>query len=284
LGSWGSIRPGSGVQFTRNAYTYEDPPVELVDVVIDGQLGENAAWMVEGSEDTWVILVHGNGADRSQALALVPALARDGYPILIPTYRNDLGAPSSKGEHHGFGRDEWRDLDAAVDFALAAGARDFVLVGFGSGGSIVGTFLYNSSEAERVVGVVLDAPVLSLGISVDEEWRPAQVPGFIVGWSKALATFRFGVDWAELDHVSRADEWAPPVLIMHGRDDLESPIRASLEFASARIDSTLLLTFAGAGPGASWNSDPQRYEAALRAFVDQHGAGESEFEALDPGV
>lgn len=281
LAANGAMRPGSGVRFTRIGWPADEPPVEVEDVVLDGPLGEHAAWVMEGTDDTWVILVHGNGADRSEALRLLPVLRAAGYPAIVPTYRNDVGAPPSRGEHHGYGRDEWRDVDAAVDLALASGARDLVLVGYGSGGSIVGTFLYESREADRVVAVVLDAPVLSLGISVDEAWAPAQVPGFIVGWAKAMATFRYGVDWAELDHVARSAEWAPPVLILHGREDREAPLRASAEFATSRIDSTLLLTFPGAGYGASWNVDPDRYEAAVTSFLAQHAAGESEFDPTE---
>jgi len=227
------------------------------------------------------VLVHGNGADRTEALRLLPALSEAGYPTLVPTYRNDVGSSPSDGAHHGFGRDEWRDVAAAVDFALSSGAKDVVLIGFGSGGSIVGTYLYEGRAAERVVAVVLDAPVLSLGVSVDEAWESAQVPGFIVGWAKAFATFRYGVDWAELDHVDRVADWAPPVLIVHGREDDESPLRASAEFATARVDSTLLLTFPGATYGASWNTDPERYESALIDFLAEHAAGDSEFDVLE---
>lgn len=278
LATSGQIRPGSGVKFSRIVWT--EPPMEVADVVIEGPLGEDLAWVMEGDDDTWVVLVHGNGADRSEALRILPALADAGYPAIVPAYRNDLGAAPSKGGHHGFGRDEWRDIQAAADYAFDSGARDIVLVGYGSGGSIVGTFLYESRWSERVVGVVLDAPVLSLGIAVDEAWAPAQIPGFVVGWAKAFATFRYGVDWAELDHVARSDEWEPPVLILHGRDDDEAPLRASAEFATRRIDSTLLLTFPEAGYGESWNVDPERYESAVLAFLAQHALGESEFDSV----
>lgn len=279
LGSSGAIRPGSGVSFSRIVWV--DPPIPVIDVVLDGPLGEYEAWVTDGIDDTWVVLVHGNGGDRSEALRLLPAVSGAGYPAIVPTYRNDVGAPPSKGSHHGYGHDEWRDVEVAVEYALAAGARDVVLVGYGSGGSIAGTFLYESRHRDRVVAVVLDAPVLSLGITVDEAWAPNQVPGFIVGWAKAFATFRYGVDWAELDHVARVGEWEPPVLLLHGRDDGEAPLRASAEFATARIDSTLLLTFPEAGYGASWNVDSDRYEQAVVRFLADHALGESEFDSAD---
>jgi pimeloyl-ACP methyl ester carboxylesterase len=279
LESSGAIRNGSGVSFSRTVWV--DPPIDVVDVVLDGPLGEHEAWVTEGIDDTWVIFVHGNRGDRSEALRLLPAVFAAGYPTIVPTYRNDVGAPPSKGAHHGYGHDEWRDIEVAVDYAFAAGARDIVLVGYGSGGSIAGTFLYESRSRDRVVAVVLDAPMLSVGIAVDEAWALQGVPGFIAGWAKAFATFRHGIDWAALDHVSRVHEWDPPVLILHGREDDEAPLRASAEFATARIDTTLLLTFPAAGHGASWNVDQERYEHAVLRFLAEHALGESEFEPAD---
>jgi pimeloyl-ACP methyl ester carboxylesterase len=279
LASSGAIRPGSGVSFSRVAWA--EPPIGVDDVVIDGPVGEQSAWVMDGIDDTWIVLVHGNGADRSEAYRLLPALARAGYPAIVPTYRNDFGASPSRGSHHGYGHDEWRDVEAAVEHALDNGARDVVLVGFGSGGSIAGTFLYESRLGDRVVGVVLDAPILSLGLTVDEAWAPRQIPGLVVGWAKAVATLRYGVQWAELDHIARAREWQPPVLILHGDDDTEAPIRASDEFAAARSDSTTLLTFPGAGHGASWNADPDRYEQAVTSFLTEHAFGPSTLD--EPG-
>ena len=105
--------------------------------------------------------------------------------------------------------------------------------------------------------------------------------GGIVGWAKALATFRYGVDWAELDHVRRFAEWEPPVLILHGREDPEAPLRASAEFATSRVEETLLITFAGAGHAMSWNTDPERYEQVVAGFLAEHVLGESELEPVD---
>ncbi|MEE9297855.1 MAG: alpha/beta hydrolase [Acidimicrobiia bacterium] len=252
----------------------------LTETAIEGPEGDLPSWLGEGDDDTWVIMVHGTGFNRAQALRLLPAVQAAGFPVLVPAYRNDVGAPDAGGRH-GYGRDEWRDLQAAVNFALALGARDVVLTGFGSGGSIVGTFLYESRLAERVVGVILDAPILSLGAAVDVAWEPSGIPGFIAEWAKAVAALRYSIDWAALDHVARASEWVPPVLILHGREDAVSPLAVSEAFALARPDSTRLLTFPDAGANASWNTDPERYEEIVIGFLAEVAAGPSDFDPVD---
>lgn len=280
----GALTPGTEVSF--DVAVWDSDAIErfgLAAGVIDGPDGPLPVWSASGTDDTWVVFVHGNGADRSEALRLVPAVSGAGYPVVIATYRNDDGAGASSDGRHGYGYDEWRDVKAVLDFALGQGALDFVLVGYGSGGSIVGTQLYESSLAERVVGVVLDSPMLNLGTAIDAAWVDRGVPAWTIGWTKAIASMRFGLDLGAIDHVERSVEWGARVLILHGRDDDVYPLESAEAFAIARGDDALLLTFPGAGPGASWNSDPTRYESAVVGFLDEVAAAGSEFEPVDPG-
>ncbi len=278
----GSVLPGDRGRFDAAVWGDDAAIAEfgLEERAIAGPEGDLEAWFGPGDDDTWVIVVHGRGFGRSQALRLVPAIRSAGYPLLIPRFEA-TGDDPAEPWRHGYGRDEWRLLDAALDHALGAGGRDVVVVGFGSGASIVGTHLYESRRAERVIAAVLDAPVLSLGDVVDAAWEPNDIPGFIAGWAKALAAFRYGVDWGALDHVDRAADWQPPVLILHGRADESVPLMISEEFALARPDSVRLITFPGAGSDAAWNSDPERYEAALGGFLADIAAGPSDFEPTD---
>lgn len=282
LGVTGTITPGSRGRFDAAVWGADTDlgAFGLVSTAIVGPEGDLPAWVGDGEDDTWVIFVHGRGFGLPQALRLVPAVRQAGFPVLVLGYSGETTAPDEVGRHT-YGRDEWHQLEAAVGHALASGGRDVVLVGFGSGGSIAGTLLYESRSAERVVGVVMDAPILNLGAAVDAAWEPTGIPGFIAGWAKAAATFRYGIDWAAIDHVARASEWVPPVLILHGREDDVSPLDVSEAFALARPDSVRLLTFPGAGPDASWNSDPERYEAVLTGFLTKAASGPSSFEPVD---
>jgi pimeloyl-ACP methyl ester carboxylesterase len=182
---------------------------------------------------------------------------------------------------HGFGYDEWRDLDAAVRFAQTRGAADVVLVGFGSGASVVGAYLAEAREPERVAATVLDGPLLDLNGLIEESWVDKGVPVWAMGWTKAIAAARFGIDFGALDHLERIESWAPPTLILHGRDDARYPLEVSEVFAITKGDQALLLTFPGAGTGQSWNVDPERYESAVLGFLDEEVRGPSRLEVAD---
>lgn len=280
----GALTPGTVTNFDRAVWGSDGARgrfgVESVEVPGSGR--GMPAWFIPGEDDTWVVFVHGNGAGRTEALRLAPAVAAAGYPVLVITYRGDADAPPAPDGRHGLGYDEWRDVQAALDFALGAGALDFVLVGYGTGGSIVGTYLYESPDSDRVLGAILDAPMLSLDVAITDAWRDRGIPGWAIAWTKALASMRFGLDLGAIDHVDRAAEWTVPTLILQGRDDAEHPLDSAEAFAIARGSDALLLTFPQAGAGTSWNVDPARYESAVIGFLDSVGAETSEFEPVDP--
>jgi len=238
------------------------------EVLIDGPLGPLPAWLTEGGGSTWVVFVHGSGADRREAIRALPVAVNLGLPTLTITYRNDDGAPASSSGRHGYGRNEWADLDAAVEFAIAEGARAVILVGYGTGGSIVAVFMGHSSYIDAIAGLVFDSPVLDAELLVDRLAAEAKVPGFIVGWSRAMTSFRFGVEWSALDHITAAAEIAVPVLVFHGADDLDSPISASEAYVDAVEGPGTLIAVDGAGHGESWNLDPESYETALSEFLE----------------
>jgi pimeloyl-ACP methyl ester carboxylesterase len=273
----GDLRPGLLVAI--DPFVYESDPsnvgLEYENVIVEGPLGNYPAWRTAGEDDTWVILMHGRGSYRRQALRALPTLVNGGFPTLTITYRNDPGAPEGGGRY-GLGSSEWEDLEAAVDYAVAEGAADVVLMGYGMGGTAAAMFLHESAQADLVKGLILDAPLFDVGAVVDGDARAHNVPGLIAGWAKGLATLRFGVDWGTLNQVTRADEFGLPILLFHGDADAEAPIAVSDRFAALLPDLVRYERVSGAGHAASWNADPARYEAALAAFLEQVAAGPSE--------
>ena len=241
--------------------------IPFVAIDVPGPLGNYPAWLIDGTEDTWALFVHDLDTGREQALSLLPTIVEHGLPVLVISYRNDFGAPPSHGGHHGLGADEWEDVEAAVTFALDAGALDVVIIGYGSGGSAALTFLRQSVSAERAVGVVLDSPLLDPGAAVDDRTGADNVPGFLSGWGKAMATFRFGVEWAALDQVAAAEELSTPILLIHGDLDDRAPVRSADAFAAARPDLVEYLRWEGVGHGEAFASDPDRYVRAIGSFL-----------------
>lgn len=270
----GTLRPGT--RFMVDALAYEADPndagVQYENVIVEGPLGNYPAWQTGGADDTWVIVVHGRQSSRRQALRVLPTLVAGGFPTLTITYRNDPGAPDGGGRH-GLGDPEWEDLEAAVEYALEEGAADVVLMGYGMGGTIAAVFLEESAQASVVRGLVLDAPLLDAGAAVDADARAHNVPGFIMGWAKGLATLRFGVDWGDLNQVGRRGALEVPVLLFHGSGDPEAPVEVSDHFALLHPGLVRYERTEGEGHAASWNADPSRYQTALAAFLEEVAAG-----------
>ena len=145
---------------------------------MNGPLGEYPAWFVPGTRDTWAIVVHGNSMSRLDGLRMVPITVDAGFPTLVPTYRNDTGAPEDPSGKLRYGLTEWRDLEAAVRYALDNGAKDVVLAGYSMGGGVIMAFLQRSKLRDDVRAVILDAPMLDFSATVDDNAsREEVVPG-----------------------------------------------------------------------------------------------------------
>jgi pimeloyl-ACP methyl ester carboxylesterase len=257
----------------------EDPFTSLgiafEDVFYTGELGEYPAWFVAGERTTWFIFVHGNAMTRLDGLRTLPTIVDLHMPALIITYRNDDRAPADPGGHLTYGKHEWRDLEAAVQYALDNGAESVVLGGMSMGGAIVMAFLTQSTLSDVVSGVVLDAPVMSFQRAVEFEASAQGLP--LVGWplpgtlvwtAERLASMRYGVDWAFTDYLDKVDELSAPILIIHGTLDSDVPIDTSEELAELRPDLVRDFYVAdGAGHAAAWNLDPAEYDRRLASFL-----------------
>jgi uncharacterized protein len=246
------------------------------EVTYPSPLGPAPAWLVGGRRDTWVILVHGYNAVRTETLRTLATVTRLGYPALAVSYRNDPGAPHSPDGLRRWGATEWRDLEAATRYAVGHGAGGVVLAGFSMGGAVVTSFLLSSPLAARVRGVVLDAPALDLGAVIDrgavDRDLPVlgtPVPPALTEVAKGIAGLRWHLDWGQLDYVDRAGRLATPMLVFHQTGDPTVPVAISEALAAARPDLVTLERFGGDGHVQSWNVDRPRYERALRAFLER---------------
>ena len=112
----------------------EDPQrahgIPFEEVSFSSELGDFTAWYVDGSSDTWVILVHGRSAHREEALRILPTIVELGLPSLIINYRNDLGLPTNSDGFHQYGLTEWEEVEGAVRYAIEHGANEIVLAGY----------------------------------------------------------------------------------------------------------------------------------------------------------
>lgn len=268
LGSRGD--PGTVVRVSHTVWT--DPGergLPYVEVILEGPDGDLPAWVITGSDDTWVVFVHDFGADRAESLRVLPELYRLGLPVVVPALDGDGGGTGGRSD---LGTGRWRQVAVAVDFAIGAGAHDVVLFGSGTGASAALLATAQARYDRVTAALVLDAPLLDPAADTDRRLAADRVPGFLVGWAKAVATFRFGVDWTLLDHVAGASHQKRPILVFHGDRDPRFGVESSRDFVAAARHATLVVV-TGAGTGEAWNLDPARYEAALSGFLEETVVG-----------
>lgn len=269
----GALTTGSSVRMTPQAYA-GDPGsahgLDFTDRLVPGELGPLPAWFVPGARATWVIAVHGVGATREQTLPVLPALHRFRFPLLVPAYRNDPGAPSSPDGIGHLGHTEWRDLDAAMRYAAERGARRIVLYGWSTGATMALRALDLSPARKKVNGLVLDSPVLDWRSTVKAAVRSHGLPGALTPLAVRAAEGRTGLHTVR--HTDAAAASAParptvPTLILHGPDDTFASWPASRALAERRPETVTLHEVRGAPHAAMWNADPGGYEETLRRFL-----------------
>jgi hypothetical protein len=249
--------------------------LSYTEVQFDTPLGAMNAWEILAPSSLWVIHVHGLGAPRSEALRAVQSIAAEGHPQLVINYRNDPGEPADPSGYYGYGQSEWEDVAGAVAYAVERGAERVVLIGYSTGAAHIASYLFRSPDS-RVVAAVFDSPnidfeeTVNLGASQRRlPLIPLPLPGTLVWTAKRLSSIRFGIDWAAIDYVSRAELLTVPVLVFHGTDDDTVPLSSSQEFLEARPDLVRLVIVPGAGHVRSWNVSPEAYERRLSEFLTE---------------
>jgi alpha-beta hydrolase superfamily lysophospholipase len=266
----GVPKTGDAADLTGGAFE-GDPAMALglpfETVTFPSEHGPLSAWKIAGASRTWAILVHGKGATREGMLRYLSAFVSAGLPALVIEYRNDENTWNSESGYYDYGLSEWRDLEAAVRFALGEGADGVVLFGASMGGGIVMNFLYRSDFADRVEAVILDAPMLSFSDTVDFGAERRNLPGLLTLIGKTAASIRFGLSWTETDYLRDTAKLGVPILVFHGDADRLVHIRTSEALASARPDLVTLVRVADAPHAHSWNMDPKAYEQAIGEFL-----------------
>ena len=267
----GELSAGDTVRFDKQAF-FDDPlaarGVPFTEVTYESPLGLLEAWHVDARSDTWMIYVHGKGGDRGTGLRILPTVRDAGLQSLIISYRNHEASPDDPDGRYQYGLTEWRDLEGAVRYALDNGAEGVVLAGWSMGGGVVASFMYESALAGEVDAVILDAPLLDFEAAVNLGAEQRNLPGILTGMAKWVADRRFGIDWAAMNYLARADELQVPILLIHGEDDDRVPISTSERLADARPDIVTLVRIPGASHTSSWNTAPDLYEQAVSDFLD----------------
>ena len=277
------------------------------EVEIDSPVGHMPAWLVRpeaadgsagGNENTWAILIHGHGSARGEALRVIPLLHRLGLTSLTITYRNDVGAPSSADRMHHLGAAEWEDTEAAIDYALAQGARRIVLVGWSMGGGIALRASVRSAHRDRIAALVLDSPAVDWQDILVHHATSLKAPAPMRQLALWMMTSQIGARMVRLHEPLALHEMTPPfyaehlthpTLLFHALDDETVPPEPSRQLAALRPDLIEFVPFEGASHTREWNRDPARYERLLADYLVQtlgleESVGRVEVPVRDPAA
>ena len=266
-------------------------PAEDVLIEVDG--GTAPAWLVRPAPsagaagaagdsvpapEVWAIMVHGRGASRQEGLRAV-RVARDlGLASLLITYRNDGQAPSAADGRYGLGSTEWRDVEAAIGYALDHGAKEVVLFGWSMGGAICLQTADLSRYLHLIRAMVLDAPVINWVDVLAHHAQLNRIPSAVGQYGQLMMSHPLGrrltglaapVDLKAMDWVSRAVELRTPTLILHSVDDEYVPYGPSAVLAEKNPEMVTFEAFATARHTKEWNVDPERWEALVSAWLGQ---------------
>ncbi|WP_407360517.1 alpha/beta hydrolase family protein [Microbacterium sp. LBN7] len=266
-----------------SGYYYSSPSelhLSWQNVLIGSPAGPCPAWFFPATSTTWVIQVHGRGATRVECLRAVPVLHAAGFPNLVVSYRNDSEAPRSRAGAYALGTAEWRDVDAAIAYALRHGAERVILMGWSMGGAVSLQAAVSSSYRERIVGLILESPVVDWRTVLRFHARIAGVraplPELAMSALQRPLTARISgaddaISFDRLDMVARAGELTAPMLILHSVDDGFVPIDSSVALQQARPDLVTMPEFSVARHTKIWNYDQPGWTAAITDWVEAQG-------------
>ena len=264
-------------------YSYLGPwdlGLAFEDVLVPTDAGDAPAWLIPTAEPDgrWVIQVHGRGVQRQETLRATPVFRDAGFTSLLVSYRNDGEAPRSVDGRYALGDAEWQDVDAAIAFAVHRGATEIVLMGWSMGGAIVLQTATRSTLRERIVGIVLDSPVIDWADVARFHGGLLGLPAVVASGALEVLGRRWGgivtgrtepIDFRRLDFVERAAELDLPVLLMHSDDDGFVPATGSRALAGRRPDIVTFLPFAVARHTKLWNYDREGWNQAITNWLGE---------------
>jgi len=219
----------------------------------------------------------------------VPVFHAAGYTSLLISYRNDGEAPPSADGRFGLGDTEWRDVEAAIDFAVRHGATGIVLMGWSMGGAISLQAATRAVHDGRLLGIVLESPVIDWADVVAYQAVLLRLPKMVVRgaltvmgrrWGRVVTGLHLPIDFPRLDFVARADDLSLPILILHSDDDGFVPSTPSRRLAERRPDIVTLVPFSVARHTKLWNYDPAAWNGAILTWLTELDSARP---ALGPG-
>ena len=233
------------------------------------------AWMAQEDSSKWVIHVHGRKAAMGETLRNFKVFSERGYSQLTISHETDP-EPFGLGSHQSYlGLTEWKQIEAAVDYAKKQGAKDIVLFGWSLGGMFIGQYLRKTNEP-GIRAAIFDSPMFDIRNTLRVQ---AQMSGYstqfadevceLIRNSKLLKFLGYpAIDVDSLSLSKNTLESDLPMLVMYSSNDGYISWEDSPKFCELN-SSAIAIQFSGARHCRLKNSNPDRYEQVIRDFISK---------------
>ena len=233
------------------------------------------AWMAQEDSSKWVIHVHGRKAAMGETLRNFKVFLELGYSQLTISHETDP-EPFGLGSHQSYlGLTEWKQIEAAVDYAKKQGAKDIVLFGWSLGGMFIGQYLRKTNEP-GIRAAIFDSPMFDIRNTLRVQ---AQMSGYstqfadevceLIRNSKLLKFLGYpAIDVDSLSLSKNTLESDLPMLVMYSSNDGYISWEDSPKFCELN-SSAIAIQFSGARHCRLKNSNPDRYEQVIRDFISK---------------
>jgi alpha-beta hydrolase superfamily lysophospholipase len=217
-----------------------------------------------------VILMHGIADTRMGMSAHAPFLLRAGYTVLLPDSR---AHGASGGAIVTYGVREAGDIHLWADTLLRCRHVQRL---YGLGQSMGAAILLESIPQEsRFRALVTDFSFATFEEIAYDRLTQAGIPNRTIAWPLlhlgfAYARVRYGVNLSEASPAAAIRTAHIPVLLIHGADDENIPVRHSRELHTLNPTATQLWEVPHAGHVSSLATQPDEYQRQVLAWFTQH--------------
>ena len=221
-----------------------------------------------------VVLIHGHADNRSGMKRLARLFLRHRFAVLTADVR---AHGESGGEFGTFGINEASDLSRWVDWIKARHDHGCV---FGLGESLGASILLQAvSKEPRLCAAVAESPYASFrevaydrmgqrfgaGDGVGRTiFRPLVSEGFL------YAKLKYGVDLDQSDPADAVAQTHVPVLLIHGMDDFNIPLRHCEAILKNHSGPMGLWQVSGAGHTGAFGTDPEEFERRVTTWFSRY--------------
>lgn len=229
-------------------------------------------WFLYPHEKTGpvLIMVHGNGANRTQMLPQAAIVQKAGYGALLIDMRNH-GASERSATTLGY--NEMLDVQAAVEYLRTQPEVDVTQIGALGFSLGSGAVIRAAARTPEIDLVIAEAGYTSVEDNVANGVRSLTgLPAF--PFAPLMIWFGERESKVDLKAVRPIDDVAMitprPLLLIHGREDPHLPVSQSERLFAAAGDPKQLVIIPGAGHGGYVDAAPALVADTLHTFLSSY--------------